>query len=116
MHLQQGGERKVEKSCIASLEPIPRVKGELVHFFFIFGFWGVWSVVPNRSDRFWEPAEPVCAQSCHLFRGSMHMGRGALVCFGGLCSLLEHGFVSDVSSYCPCLRGLIFVFLLEFSF
>jgi hypothetical protein len=31
---------------------------------------------------------------------------------GGLFSLLEHGFVSDVSSCCPCLRGfllLIFV-------
>jgi hypothetical protein len=24
--------------------------------------------------------------------------------FGGLRSLLEHGFVSDVSSRCPCLR------------
>jgi hypothetical protein len=32
------------------------------------------------------------------------MCRGALVCFGGLCSLLEHGFVLDVSSCCPCLR------------
>jgi hypothetical protein len=30
----------VEKSYIASLEPIPRAKGELVHFFCIFGFWG----------------------------------------------------------------------------
>jgi hypothetical protein len=30
---------------------------------------------------------------------------GALVCFGGLFSLLEHGFVSNVSSRCPCLRG-----------
>jgi hypothetical protein len=35
---------------------------------------------------------------------------GALVCFGGLCSLLEHGFVSDVSSRCPCLRGPRLVF------
>jgi hypothetical protein len=26
--------------------------------------------------------------------------------FGGLRSLLEHGFVSDVSSRCPCLRAL----------
>jgi hypothetical protein len=46
---------KVEKSCIASLEPIPRVKGELVHVFCIIGFWGVCSAVPNRPDRFWEP-------------------------------------------------------------
>jgi hypothetical protein len=41
MHWQQGGESKVEKSCIASLEPIPRVKGELVHFFCILAFGGV---------------------------------------------------------------------------
>jgi hypothetical protein len=40
MHWQQGGERKVEKSCIASMEAIPRDKGELVHFFCIFIFWG----------------------------------------------------------------------------
>jgi hypothetical protein len=31
--------------------------------------------------------------------------------FGGLFSLLEHGFVSDVSSCCPCLRGPRFVLL-----
>jgi hypothetical protein len=30
--------------------------------------------------------------------------------FGGLRSLLEHDFVSDVSSRCPCLRGLRRVF------
>jgi hypothetical protein len=30
---------------------------------------------------------------------------------GGLCFLLEHGFVSDVSSRCPCLRGSRLVFL-----
>jgi hypothetical protein len=38
---------------------------------------------------------------------------------GGLCSLLEHGFVSDVSSRCPCLRDLRIVLLqviLLFSF
>jgi hypothetical protein len=29
----------------------------------------------------------------------------------GLCSLLEHGFVSDVSSHCPCLRGPRLAFL-----
>jgi hypothetical protein len=49
----------VEKCCIASLEPIPRVKGELVHFFCIFGFWGYGLLCEigltgfgNRSDRF----------------------------------------------------------------
>jgi hypothetical protein len=30
--------------------------------------------------------------------------------FGGLRSLLEHSFVSDVSSCCPCLRGPRLVF------
>jgi hypothetical protein len=43
---------------------------------------------------------------------------------GGLCSLLELGFVLDVSSHCPCLRGprlvfpqviLLFAFLLAFD-
>jgi hypothetical protein len=43
---------------------------------------------------------------------------------GGLCSLLEHGFVSDVSSRCLCLRGprlvllqviLLFAFALAFD-
>jgi hypothetical protein len=30
--------------------------------------------------------------------------------FGGLCSLLDHGFVLDVSTLCPCLRGSRLVF------
>jgi hypothetical protein len=59
MHWQQRRERKVEKSYIAFLESIPRVKGELVPFFCISGFWGVWSAVPKQSDRFWQPAWPV---------------------------------------------------------
>jgi hypothetical protein len=46
----------------------------------------------------------------HWFRGSLHVCRGSSLWFfelwfGGLCSLLEHSFVSDVSSRCPCLRG-----------
>jgi hypothetical protein len=32
------------------------------------------------------------------------------LCFGGLRSLFDHGFVSDVSSRCPCLRGPRLVF------
>jgi hypothetical protein len=118
MHWQQGGERKVEKSCIASLEPIPRAKGELVHFFCIFGFWGCGLLceigltgLKNRSDRFWwnrpdrfVPRVGTCSGGACICVG------GALVCFGGLCSLLEHGFVSDVSSRCPCLRGPRLVF------
>jgi hypothetical protein len=47
------GGRKVEKSCIASLEPISRVKGELVHFFCIFGFWEC-AAEENQLDRFWK--------------------------------------------------------------
>jgi hypothetical protein len=30
--------------------------------------------------------------------------------FGDLCSFLEHGFLSVVSSHCPCLRGPKLVF------
>jgi hypothetical protein len=52
----------VEKSCIASLEPIPTIKGELVHFFCIFGFWGVWSAIPKRSDRFWPRVGGLCPE------------------------------------------------------
>jgi hypothetical protein len=40
--------------------------------------------------------------------GGAFCGFQALV--GGLRSLLEHGFVSDVSSNCPCLRGPRHVF------
>jgi hypothetical protein len=40
--------------------------------------------------------------------GGALCGFRALV--GGLLSLLEHGFVSDVSSRCPCLRGPRLVF------
>jgi hypothetical protein len=63
MHWQQGGEMLVEKSCIASLEPIARVKGELVHFFAFLAFGGCGLLYQigltdfgNRPDRFWEPA------------------------------------------------------------
>jgi hypothetical protein len=69
MHWQQRGEKKVEKSCIASLEPIPRAKGKLVHFFCIFGFWGCGLLCEigltgfgNRSDRFWKPVGPVLVE------------------------------------------------------
>jgi hypothetical protein len=49
------------------------------------------------------------------FRGSLHVCKGSPLWFfelwfGGLRSLLEHSFVSDVSSHCPCLRGPRFVF------
>jgi hypothetical protein len=110
MHWKQEGERKVEKSCIASLEPIPRVKGEFVHFFCIFGFWGYGLLggtgltdFENRPDRF-VPRVGTCSGGACICAG------GLFLCFGGLCSLLEHGCVSDVSSRCPCLRGPRLVF------
>jgi hypothetical protein len=110
MHWKQGGETKVEKSCIASLEPVPRIKGQLVHFFCIFGFWGCGLLLEigltgfgNQPDRF-VPRVGTCSGGVCICAG------GALVCFGGLCSLIEHGFVSDVSSSCPFLRGPRLVF------
>jgi hypothetical protein len=46
---------------------------------------------------------------CALAKGVLAYVQGELfvlfeLWIGGLCSLLEHGFVSDVSSHCPCLR------------
>jgi hypothetical protein len=57
----------------------------------------------------------------HLSRGISIGSGGASMCAGRalcgfralvgvLCSLLEHSFVSDVSSRCPCLRGPRLVF------
>jgi hypothetical protein len=55
----------------------------------------------------------------HWFRGSLHVCRGVLCGFralvGDLCSFLQHGFVSNVSSRCPCLNGLRLV-LFRWSF
>jgi hypothetical protein len=83
----------VEKSCFASLEPNPRVKGELVHFFCIFGFWGCGLLYEtgltgfggtgligfrNQPDQF-VPRFGTCSV------GVCICARGALVCFGGLC-------------------------------
>jgi hypothetical protein len=74
----------------------------------------------DRSDRS-EMSCCSCSVSCgvsHVFvqgelhwcRGSLHVCRGSSLWFfelwiDGLRSLLEHSFVSDVSSCCPCLRG-----------
>jgi hypothetical protein len=61
-------------------------------------------------------------QGVALVQGELACVQGELACvqgelfvvfellFGGLHSLLEHSFVSDVSSRCPCLRGLRLVF------
>jgi hypothetical protein len=125
MHWQQGGERKVEKSCIASLEPIPRVKGSLCTSFAFLAFGGCGLLYQvgltdfgNRPDRFsgtglasfgnrpdrFVPSVGTCPGGVCICAG------GALVCSGGLCSLLKHSFVLDVSSHCPCLRGPRLVF------
>jgi hypothetical protein len=66
---------------------------------------------------------PISSGVLHAFvQGELHWFRGACMCaggalcaffelwFGGLRSLLEHRFVSDVSSHCPCRRGLRLVF------
>jgi hypothetical protein len=50
-----------------------------------------------------------------LFQGELACVQGELfvvfeLWIGGLCSLLEHGFVSDMSRRCPCLRGPRLVF------
>jgi hypothetical protein len=79
----------------------------------------------DRSDR-WELSSCSCPVSSgvlhafvqgelHWFRGSLHVCRGSSLWilelwFGGLCSLLKHSFVPDVSSRCPCLRGPRLVF------
>jgi hypothetical protein len=52
---------------------------------------------------------------CALAQGELAYVQGELfvvfeLWIGGLCSLLEHCFVSDVSSRCPCLRGPRLVF------
>jgi hypothetical protein len=60
---------------------------------------------------------------CFLQVVRMHSSRGVALVqgsflwffelwFGGLRSLLEHSFVSDVSSRCPCLRGPRLVFFM----
>jgi hypothetical protein len=135
MHWQQGGERKVEKSCIASLERIPRVKGGACAFLLHFWLWGgvvsctklVWPILVtgltgsggtgltgfgNRSGRF-VPRVGTCSM-------------GVCICAGGLlyalvvCALcFSIIFVSDVSSRCPCLWGPRLVFpqvILLFAF
>jgi hypothetical protein len=85
--------------------------------------------VEHRSDRWCRPVRVELMQLlCFHQVVCMHSSRGValvlgeLACvqgelfvffelwFGGLRSLLEHSFVSDVSSRCPCLRGPRLVF------
>jgi hypothetical protein len=68
-------------------------------------------VVTGLTGQSWVDAATLFSSSgLHAFvQGELHWFRGLFVVFelwfGGLCSLLEHSFVSDVSSRCPCLRG-----------
>jgi hypothetical protein len=61
-------------------------------------------------------------RSCIGLGGACMCAGGALCGFralvGDLCSLLEHSFVLDVLSRCPCLWGprLVFQMILLFSF
>jgi hypothetical protein len=89
------------------------------------------SNVAHRSDRWCRPVwlvrtelmqllcfhQVVCMHSSRgscIGWGGLHVCRGLFVVFElwfcGLRSLLEHSFVSDVSSRCPCLRGPRLVF------
>jgi hypothetical protein len=72
----------------------------------------------DRSDRSGLSCCRCHVSSCVLdafIQAELHWFRGACMCAGelfvvfklwfcGLHSLLEHSFVSDVSSSCPCLR------------
>jgi hypothetical protein len=85
----------------------------------------VWPVVvTGLTGQSWDDAAALFSSSglhafvlweLHWFRGSLHVCRGSSLWFfklwfGGLRSLFEHSFVSDVSSHCPCLRGPRLVF------
>jgi hypothetical protein len=57
---------------------------------------------------------------CVLAQGELAYVQGELfvvfeLWFGGLRSLFEHGFVSDVTSRCPCLRGPRLVFFSDLA-
>jgi hypothetical protein len=84
--------------------------------------WGRRSNRPGQSEQFFCSLLHSRVALLHVFRGSVLWLRGELayvqgelfvvfeLWFDGLRSLFEHGFVSDVSSCCPCLRGPRLVF------
>jgi hypothetical protein len=99
-------------SCIVN-------KGE--KFVHALGTWECLEGVQIGSGRFLLFATFSCCIAalvqgeCALAHGELAYVQGELfvvfeLWFGGLISLYEHGFVSDVSSRCPCLRGPRFVF------
>jgi hypothetical protein len=83
--------------------------------------WGRRSNRPGQSEQFLLfVAFPCCIAAlvqgeCALAQGELAYVQGELsvvfeLWFSGLCSLFEHGFVANVSSRCPCLRGPRLVF------
>jgi hypothetical protein len=108
MHCQQGGE---VCACFGHLGVFGRCSNWLGHF--------LSSLVQGRSLDFCSLLHSRVAL-LHWFRGSVLWLKGSLHAGGALCdvralvgglrSLFEHGFVSDVSSRCPCLRGPRLVF------
>jgi hypothetical protein len=104
--------------CVSSVWPV-RV---LALFTCCAQVWPV--VVTGLTGQSWADADALFSSSglrafvqgeLHWFRGSLHVCRGSSLWFselwfGGLRSLLEFCFVSDVSSRCHCLRGPRLVF------
>jgi hypothetical protein len=119
MHWQQGGSVGGENlHCIP--RTYPKSQGGacafLLHFWLLGGvvycIKSVWPILVTGLTGLVEPVWPVFGTvltglclGVAFVQGVCICVGGALVCFGGLCSLLEHGLVSDVSNHCPCLRG-----------
>jgi hypothetical protein len=83
--------------------------------------WGGLTALGMFSRFLLFAAFPCCIAAlvqgaCALAQGELTYVQGELfvefeLWIGGLRSLLEHGFVSNVSSRCPCLRGSRLVLL-----
>jgi hypothetical protein len=76
--------------------------------------WGRRSNRPGQSEQFLLFVAFTCCIAAFV-QGECALAQGELFVvlefwFGDLRSLFEHGFVSDVSSRCPCLRGPRLVF------
>jgi hypothetical protein len=132
MHCQQGG----VWACFGLLNAFRWFSGGFEPFLGSMCHWSNWSWSPVWSVRglvlftCWAPGSELSWCSCSIFikwfacirPGGVALVQGELACvqgelfvvfelwFGGLCSLLKHSFVSNVSSRCPCLRGPRLVF------
>jgi hypothetical protein len=84
--------------------------------------WPVWLTGLTSVEQGWSRCSVLQRWFACIRSGGVAFVQGELACvqeepfvvfelwIDGLCSLLEHGFVSDVSSRCPCLRGPRHVF------